>query len=395
VLLTYRYKLKDRSAKKHLRQHAYAVNQVWNYCAGQQRDTESRYKAGAKPRRWASHFDLQKLCKGVGRELGLHQQSVSAVCRTFAQARDKLKHAPRFRSSFGSKRALGWIPFESQSRQHDGKSITYLGKTYRLFGVGKRPIPETAKGGIFSEDSQGRWWVCFHVEVSDRVVTGSCEVGIDLGLKDLATLSDGTKVRNPRHVQKWARKLASAQRARNKRRVKVIHAKIANARRDHLHKLTTRLSRDYAFIAVGNVNSSRLARTRMAKSVLDAGWSTFRAMLRYKSPGCVEVDERFTTQTCSQCGALSGPKGIAGLGMRFWECSECGTRHSRDVNSARIILEIGCSAVLERKPDTTSRSGDVAPPVGGSWMTHTTTTYCGRMCQPDKHELISVNGCGK
>lgn len=367
--LTYKYRIKDRSAKKRLRLYAYAANQVWNYCAAQQRDTEDRYHAGAKPRRWASHFDLQKLCKGVGRDLGLHQQSVGGVCRAFAQARDKLKHAPRFRASFGTKRALGWIPFESQSRQHDGKTITYLGNTYRLFGVGKRPIPETAKGGTFVEDNRGRWWVCFHVEVADKPVMSNREVGIDLGLKDLATLSTGTKAHNRRHLQKWARKLAAAQRARNRRRVRAIHSKIANCRTDHLHKITTKLTARYAFIAVGNVNSKRLARTRMAKSVLDAGWSTFRAMLKYKSPGYVEVDERFTTQVCSRCGIIpdSSPKGMGGLGIRSWVCSECGARHCRDVNSARTIHKIGRSAVLERKPDTTPRyQGGVAPPVGGS-----------------------------
>ncbi|MDE2472716.1 MAG: transposase [Bradyrhizobium sp.] len=348
MLLTYKYRLKDRSAKKQLRDHAYAVNQVWNYCAAQQRDTEARYRSGAKPRRWASHFDLQKLCKGVGRELGLHQQSVGGICRDFAKARDKIKHAPRFRASFGTKRALGWIPFEGQSRQIDGNSITYLGKRYRWFGNKRRPLPETAKGGAFVEDALGRWWVCFHVQVADREVTGSGEIGIDLGLKTLATLSDpcAPKIENLRHRATWAQRLAKAQRARNKRRVAAIHAKIANARKDHLHKITTTLARSNALIAVGNVNAKRLARTRMAKSVLDAGWSTFRAFLRYKAPGYVEVDERFTTQACSCCGSISGssPKGMGALGIREWRCDDCGETHDRDVNAARNILALALSA---------------------------------------------------
>ncbi len=84
----------------------------------------------------------------------------------------------------------------------------------------------------------------------------------------------------------------------------------------------------------------------MAKSVYDAGWSTFRSMLKYKSAGYVEVDERFTTQICSDCGALpdSRPRGIAGLGIRAWECSECGASHDRDVNAARNILALALSA---------------------------------------------------
>jgi transposase len=97
---------------------------------------------------------------------------------------------------------------------------------------------------------------------------------------------------------------------------------------------------------VGNVNASKLALTRMAKSVLDAGWSTFRTLLHYKAiaHGVVfeVVDEVFSTRACSECGTLSGPKGIADLGIREWVCMECGSHHDRDVNSAKLILALGC-----------------------------------------------------
>ena len=106
----------------------------------------------------------------------------------------------------------------------------------------------------------------------------------------------------------------------------------------------------------GDVNSKQLAKTRMAKSVLDAGWSTFRAMLKYKSAGYMEVDEKFTTQTCSHCGALppERPKGIAGLGIRHWECSECDASHDRDVNAAKNILIAALSA--QRRGDESRRA---------------------------------------
>jgi putative transposase len=81
----------------------------------------------------------------------------------------------------------------------------------------------------------------------------------------------------------------------------------------------------------------------MAKSVLDAGWSAFRGMLRHKSPGYVEVDEAFTTQTCSGCGSIAGPKGYAGLNKREWTCDDCGASHDRDVNSAINILALALS----------------------------------------------------
>ena len=169
-------------------------------------------------------------------------------------------------------------------------------------------------------------------------------VGIDLGLKELATLSTGEVIANPRHLQRLAGNLATAQRARKKGQVVNIHARIKNARRDFLHKLTTRIVRDFDFIAVGNVNAAGLAKTRMAKSVLDASWSSLRTMLRYKSIAngstFAEVSEYLTTQTCSECGCLppTRPEGIAGLRIREWTCSDCGTTHNRDVNAAVNIL---------------------------------------------------------
>ncbi|HEV3424160.1 MAG TPA: zinc ribbon domain-containing protein, partial [Paraburkholderia sp.] len=96
-----------------------------------------------------------------------------------------------------------------------------------------------------------------------------------------------------------------------------------------------------------------LAKTGMAKSVLDAAWTTFRTQLRYKAIGqCVvfaEVDESFSTQTCSDCDSLpdSRPKGIAGLRIREWTCSACGSVHDRDTNAARNILRCGLASLAE------------------------------------------------
>ena len=238
------------------------------------------------------------------------------------------------------------MPFQKQSRQIEGNSVWYLGKRYRFFGGKRRPLPNTAKGGMFVEDSLGRWYVCFHVEVAKRLPQSNGAIGIDLGLKSLAVMSDGCKIEAPQHYRKLETKLAIAQRAHNKQRVHKLHTKIKNCRRDFLHKLSTELADQNALIAVGNVSSKQLAKTRMAKSVLDAGWSTFRSMLKYKSAGYVEVDEKFTTQTCSECGALppERPRGIAGLGIRQWECSSCGASHDRDVNAARNILAAALSA---------------------------------------------------
>jgi putative transposase len=358
MILTYKYRIKDRSARKTLRRHAYAVNQVWNYCNAVQRDIEARYRAGAPKRKWPGHFDLQKLTKGTSKELGINAQTIGSVCEQFAKSRDKAKRSLRFRASGGAKRALGWVPFQKQSRQIEDNSVWYLGKRYRWFGNKRRPLPDSAKGGMFVEDALGRWYVCFHVEAEDRP-TGNAMVGIDLGLNSLAALSDGRHINTPSIYRRYEQKLAVAQRANNKRRAKAIHAKIKECRKDFIHKATTTIARESALIAVGDISVSRLVKTRMAKSVLDAGWAMFRSQLRYKASrhGAVYlgIDEKFTTQTCSECGALppERPKGTAGLGISAWDCSACGASHDRDVNAARNIL---ARALSVERPVEESRS---------------------------------------
>jgi len=185
---------------------------------------------------------------------------------------------------------------------------------------------------------------------ADDLPTGNGEIGIDLGLKMLATCSNGDTVPALQHYRRYEAALGIAQRAGNKKRVRAIHAKIANARKDQLHKASAKIARENELIVVGNVSAAQLAKTPMAKSVLDASWSTLRNMLKYKASRhrarYVEADERWTSATCSDCGAVSGPKGIAGLQIRHWVCSDCGCSHDRDVNAARNILRVGA----ERRP---------------------------------------------
>ena len=184
------------------------------------------------------------------------------------------------------------------------------------------------------------------VKVQAKASAGTASVGIDLGLKEAAVTSAGERIEG-RFYRKLECQLGIAQRAHKKNRVKAIHAKIANQRKDLLHQFSTKLVRENAAIFVGDVASAKLVKTKMAKSALDAGWSSLKTMLEYKShqAGIVfeVVNESYTTQTCSCCGAIpaSSPKGRAGLRIREWTCSECGAVHERDVNAARNILAAG------------------------------------------------------
>lgn len=346
TIRTFKYRVKDATVGKHLVRHARAVNYVWNYCNQIQREAESRWKAG-RGTRWPSAFDLIKLCTGSGADLGLHSDTIQTICREYVARRNANRGHLRWRASGGPKRSLGWVPFIPRAVKIDSAHVVYLKRKFHFWK--SRDIDGTFKAGSFVQDARRRWYVCFQCEVADDLPTGTGQIGIDLGLKTLATCSDGTAIPALRHYRQYEAALAVAQRARNKRRVRAIHAKIANARRHHLHEWSTRLARENELIVVGNVSPSKLAKTRMAKSILDASWSMLRSQLRYKASRhgarYVEADERWTSQTCSVCGCVGGPKGIAGLGVRHWECPSCGYSHDRDVNAARNILRVG----LERQ----------------------------------------------
>ena len=334
MALTYRYRIKDATSGRHLKRQARAVNRIWNYCG------EIQQAARRHNKRWPSGFDLIKLTCGSSKLLGLHSDAVQAVCKRFAIARDTRGRRPRWRG----RKALGWIPFQAaRAIRMEGDAVIFLGRRYRLWL--SRPVEGQIRCGSFAQDARGRWYLNLDAEVPEDKEHGTGEVGIDLGLKSLAALSTGEKIEAPRIYRRYERALAIAQRAGRKPRVRAIHAKIANCRKHFLHELSTRLVRENRRICVWNINSCGLARTSLAKSVLDAGWSQLRSQLHYKAirhgAEYLEVDERLTTQVCSACGARGGPKGREDLVVRDWICGGCGVWHDRDINSAINILVSG------------------------------------------------------
>ncbi|MGY2486361.1 RNA-guided endonuclease InsQ/TnpB family protein [Cupriavidus sp. CP313] len=348
MLLVYRHRVKSLNGL--LNQQSRAVNYVWNFC----NDTQKHALKWGK--KWPTGFDLNVLTTGSSKELRIHSGTVNAVCEQYPKSRSQHRR-PYLR--YRGRRSLGWVPLKGRDLKRSGDAFRFSGNTFRVFN--SRPLPEgkIKDGTNFSRDARGNWFLNIVIEVADTHARSPVPgprspvpgprhaargVGIDLGLKDLATLSTGEKIENPRHLGRLEQALAKAQRARKKRRAMNLNARIANARRDFLHKLSHRIVWDFDYIAVGNVNAAGLARTSMAKSVVDAGWSSFRTMLAYKAIAhgawYEEVDERFTTQVCSSCGTMppERPKGIADLGIRQWICSECGAVHDRDVNAALNIL---------------------------------------------------------
>ena len=343
--LTYRFRLRD-TADSELTRQARAVNLVWNFA------NETQQQAVKRGRKWLSWHDLQKLTAGSSKELDLHSHTIQQICQRYSHSREaKKKPWLRWRVSDPNspKRSLGWVPFNNGHVVYRDGAFVFRGRPYRAWISRELAEGQTFGAGSFSQDAQGHWFINLPTRVEKRIC-GETAVGIDIGLKDLAVLSTGEKIVHPTHYRKMEARIATAQRARKKRQVRKLHAKVKAQRSDHLHKLSTRLVRENRAIFVGNVNASGLAKTRMAKSVLDAGWSMLRTQLEYKAirhrAVFAEVDERFTTQACSQCGSIEGPKGFSGLGIREWLCS-CGASHDRDTNSAQGILARGLASLAE------------------------------------------------
>jgi putative transposase len=207
-----------------------------------------------------------------------------------------------------------------------------------------------------SRDAAGRWHVSILVQTTvEALPQGAGEVGIDAGITSLVTLSTGEKVANPRHERADRVTLARAQRAlsrkakgsrnRDKARVKLvrIHARITDRRRDHLHKLTTRLVRENQTIVIEDLNvQGMIANHTLARAISDAAWSGLRNMLEYKAAWygrtVIAVDRWLpSSKTCSECGVVLD---TLPLNVREWTC-RCGAVHDRDVNAAKNILAAG------------------------------------------------------
>lgn len=320
---------------------ARSVNFVWNYV------NELSHRSIKERGVFLSGYDMDKFTQGANKDLGLHSQTLQEISKEYTTRRKQFKKSKlNWRKSGGVKRSLGWVPFKSGAATYQNGQIRFNGTFYNVwdsYGLSEYKF----RSGSFSEDSRGRWYFNVVVEVETDVSLGQEAIGIDLGLKDTATCSDGTKLEAGRFYRDLESKLAVAQRAGKKKRAKNIHAKIANRRKDTLHKFSRQLVNRAGEIYVGNVKSSSLTKTNMAKSVLDAGWAMLKTMLEYKCAhaGIVfkEVNESYTTQTCSCCGCISdsSPKGRSGLRIREWTCRECGVTHDRDINAAKNILALG------------------------------------------------------
>lgn len=291
------------------------------------------------------------------------QQSLRHLQTAFANFFAKRARYPRFKRKDGKQSA----EYTTSAFKWDGKALKLAKMSDPLNIRWSRQIPKAAKVTTVtvSKDTAGRYFVSL---LCDDAVAAKADaqnkIGIDLGLSHFAILSNGEKVAAPNTFRKNEAKLAKLQRrlakkqkgsnrrAKAKLKVARLHAKIADSRRDFLHKLSTRLINENQVIAVESLSVSNMQKNRcLAKSVSDASWSEFVRQLEYKSRWygreLIGIDRWYpSSKRCSDCGyALQKLP----LNVRKWTCPECGSTHDRDINAARNVLAAGLAVSAHRE----------------------------------------------
>lgn len=283
------------------------------------------------------------------------QQALRHLQSAFANFFAKRARYPQFKRKNGPQSA----EYTTSAFKWDGRSLKLAKMSEPLAVRWSRQIPKAAKVTTVtvSKDSAGRYFVsllCDDVVAKKPASNG--KVGVDLGLTHFAILSTGEKVAAPNTFRRYEKKLAKLQRRlakktkgsnhREKAKLKVarVHAKIADARRDFLHKLSTRLINENQVIAIESLSVSNMQKNRcLSKVISDAGWSEFVRQLEYKARWygreLIGIDRWYpSSKRCFDCG-YTMPK--MPLSVREWVCPECGSIHDRDINAARNVLAAG------------------------------------------------------
>jgi len=323
------------------------LTSIWNWAI---RKIELDSQGG----QYYSPKDFQNLLAGTSGTLEIPSHTIQGMLslahQSWKQCFKKVRRKPRLK---GMRNRLNSIPFPDPIRRPVDFRIKLPGlKSVRYH---KQELPEgRIKCGRIVRKASG-WYLCLFIDAEPNAIpqTGDAAVGIDPGYEHLLTLSSGEKIDHPRELQKSLQRLGQAQRGINRQQVARLHERIANQRKDRNHKLSRRLVSENAVIVFSKDNLRGLSRAGFGKSVASSSHGQLRAMLDYKcrtgGRQYLEVASRNSTRTCSGCGCLSGPQGLAGLSVRQWECLACGTHHDRDVNAAINTLIAGVGATLERR----------------------------------------------
>ena len=283
-----------------------------------------------------------------------HSQVLQSVCLNLSRAFVNFFERRAAYPTFKSKHSKQSIQYPQGVKIVEGRKL-FLPKIGHVKAVVHRDIVGTIKTVTISKTLTGKYFAAILTENGLDAPAISFDgkiVGIDVGLTHLAITSDGSKFDNPKHVakaqknlkrkqQKLSRKVKGSN-TRNKARILVAkaHEKVANARKDYLHKLSRRLVNESQVIAVEDLHVKGMMRNHcLAKAISDAGWGSLTTMLKYKAEqagkGYIEVNRFFpSSKACSCCLHIQSSMP---LNIRSWRCDKCGSLHDRDINAAKNI----------------------------------------------------------
>jgi len=375
----YRFRMEPTIAQvRSLVRQAGARRWVWNWALARRRTHYQATQTSLSCKDLSADLTALKRCPETvwlqGVDSQLLQQALHDLPAAFSRFFAKAARFPRFKS-----RKRDRLRFRIPQRVQLKGSRVSVPKVGWIRLRQSQPVPEPTRSATFARDAVGQWFVTLTVEheVPDpSVVSPATVVEIDLGLTSVAVLSDGTTIPAPRcfrtaervlaKAQRTVsrRKLGSARRRQAKQHVARVHRRIVRQRQDFLHKLTTRVVHAYAACCIEDLSVTGLAKTKLAKSVLDAALGEFRRQLTYKARWAGKhllVADRFfpSSKRCHACGALNAD---LPLKDRAWVCAACGTRHDRDRNAAINLRDEGLRLLAVGHTDSENAQGDCVSP---------------------------------
>lgn len=314
------------------------LGSVWNWAI-------RKIELNAADKIYFRRREFNNLLAGHASKLEIPSHTIQGILTNAYVAWERcflgLSRKPRLK---GVRRPLNSIPFPDQIRTPKGSRISVPGIGVLRFH--KQSIPDGCfKSGRICRRASG-WYLCITIDASPQSINRLSDgaIGVDPGFRDLLTLSTGESVGHPREFAVTEGRLGQAQRGKNKRLTSRLQERQRNRRKDRNHKLSRDLIAKNILICFLKDNHRAIAK-RFGKSVGDSGHGQLRRFLEYKSliggTRLVFPENRNSTRTCSTCGALTGPTGLAGLKVREWDCGACGAHHERDVNAARNALILG------------------------------------------------------